>query len=185
MSRKKCVHGRQAYYCKECKGGGICVHNRNRHYCKDCTGSQICKHKLVRGSCAKCRGSGICEHEKQRSGCKECNGCIHGRLGRLCCLCNPAGTYARYIRSEKKRWGSLPVGFMAFETYAELIKLPCTWCGRSPEQANGMGVDRDDNALGHIDGNLSPSCSDCNMVRGSWTRERFSAYLDVVRTTYT
>ena len=35
---KKCKHGRQRWYCKECGGGGICEHGRRRSQCKECGG---------------------------------------------------------------------------------------------------------------------------------------------------
>ena len=28
MSSIKCIHNKQEYYCKECKGAGICQHNK-------------------------------------------------------------------------------------------------------------------------------------------------------------
>ena len=37
---------------------------------------------------------------------------------------------------------------MPLNIYAELIKRPCVWCKRTPEAANGMGVDRRDNNFG-------------------------------------
>ena len=36
---KKCKHGRQRWYCKECGGGGICEHGQRRCRCKECGGS--------------------------------------------------------------------------------------------------------------------------------------------------
>ena len=41
VSRKLCSHGKQKYYCKECKGGGICEHNRVRGRCTKCAGRLI------------------------------------------------------------------------------------------------------------------------------------------------
>ena len=38
---KKCKHGRQRWYCKECGGGGICEHGRRRSRCKECGGSSL------------------------------------------------------------------------------------------------------------------------------------------------
>lgn len=50
-----CHHGRQKYYCKECKGKGICVHNTRKSYCRECGGSQICIHDKVKTGCKVCR----------------------------------------------------------------------------------------------------------------------------------
>jgi hypothetical protein len=40
--RKKCIHDKYSYYCKECGGGGICPHDKVRSICKDCKGSSVC-----------------------------------------------------------------------------------------------------------------------------------------------
>ena len=36
MVNKKCEHGRQRTYCKDCGGGGLCEHGRRRNTCKEC-----------------------------------------------------------------------------------------------------------------------------------------------------
>jgi hypothetical protein len=54
--RKKCPHGRQEYYCRDCKGRGICKHGRQRTVCFDCHGNGICEHMKVRSRCKDCEG---------------------------------------------------------------------------------------------------------------------------------
>lgn len=34
--KKKCMHGRVKYFCKECRGKGICIHVLNKYCCKIC-----------------------------------------------------------------------------------------------------------------------------------------------------
>ena len=51
---RRCEHGRQRRFCKDCGGSGLCEHGRERHRCKDCG------------------GAGICEHGRRRSRCKDC-----------------------------------------------------------------------------------------------------------------
>src|ERR1700677_47199 len=153
-----CEHGRQREKCRECGGSSICEHGRQRSQCKECGGASICEHSRQRSKCKECGGGGICEHGRQRSQCKECGGrgiCEHGRQRTGCPLCRPEGAYGAYLRSERRKIDNFSdQNFMSFETYQALIKLPCVWCGRTPEQANGMGVDRRDNKLGHTEGNL-------------------------------
>ena len=145
-SRKKCPHGRRKYICKECKGSSLCVHGRQRHYCKECKGSQICMHGLHRPQCRRCNGNQICDH---------------GRVRCRCVLCNPAGVYkATYVRHEIRLGGVLPPDFMSLELFCQLVKKTCIWCGRTPEQANGMGIDRKDNTKKHTVGNIEPCCWD-------------------------
>ena len=160
--RKKCPHGRRRCQCKECGGAGICPHNRHRSQCKECGGSQICEHNRQRSQCKECGGGSICEHNRLRSQCS---------------LCRPLGSYKTYARGEKQKYGGLPADFMSFEIYEGLIKQPCVWCGRTPDRANGMGVDRKDNSLGHVEGNLHPCCSLCNYSRRHAGSEEWGAWV--------
>jgi hypothetical protein len=79
------------------------------------------------------------------------------------------------VRRDKSKYGSLPENFMTYEEYFNLIQQPCFFCGRTPEQCNGMGVDRIDNTLGHVSGNLQPCCGEHNIFRGAMTVENFIA----------
>ena len=166
--KKKCPHGRRRNLCKECGGGGICPHGRRRYQCKKCGGAGICPHNRVRNTCKECGGSSVCPHGRRRCKCKECGGggiCHHGRQRYACSICRPAGAYKTYVRHEKENGTPLPYNFMTLETFVSLVSQSCHWCGRTPERANGMGVDRKDNSLGHVEGNLHPCCSLCNYSR--------------------
>lgn len=44
---KKCPHGKQKSFCKDCGGSQICEHNKHKSQCKDCGGSGICEHNKV------------------------------------------------------------------------------------------------------------------------------------------
>ena len=50
----------------------------------------------------------------------------------------------------------------------ELIVQPCVYCGTTE---NPRGLDRIDNALPHVKGNVRPACAPCNFARG----DRFTA----------
>ena len=87
---KKCEHGRQKSYCKECGGSSICEHRRQKSTCKECCGSSICEHGRQKSYCKECGGSSICEHGRQKSYCKECGGgsiCEHGKIKSSCKDC--------------------------------------------------------------------------------------------------
>jgi len=88
--RKKCIHDKYSYYCKECGGGGICPHDKIRSICKDCKGSSVCEHNKFKQQCMECGGSSICEHKKRRHRCKDCKGgsiCPHNKLKSRCLEC--------------------------------------------------------------------------------------------------
>jgi hypothetical protein len=87
---KKCEHGKQKSFCKECGGSQICEHNRRKPQCKECGGSQICEHNKEKSKCKECDGSQICEHNRRKTQCKECHGseiCFHNKRKTYCKEC--------------------------------------------------------------------------------------------------
>ena len=57
---------------------------------------------------------------------------------------------------------------------ADMIAQPCVYCGTTEQP---RGLDRIDNKLPHIRGNVRPSCAPCNFARG----DRFTAEeMDVI-----
>jgi len=101
--------------------------------------------------------------------------CPHGRrqLERSCSLCAPRKVYQHYRSDEKRKFGSIPEDFMSWELFLRLIGENCVWCGRTPEEVRGMGIDRWNNDLPHLSTNVKPACTDCNMMRRSLTVEDF------------
>ncbi len=80
-------------------------------------------------------------------------------------------TYRRTVRSkykklkEKARLRDLDL-MITFEQYKELTSKPCHYCGNTlPEY--GYGLDRSDNSLGYVVGNIVPCCADCNVRKGA------------------
>jgi hypothetical protein len=51
------------------------------------------------------------------------------------------------------------------EMYEDLAFKPCTYCG-GPLGKRGHGLDRIDNRLGYVPGNVTPCCGDCNETKG-------------------
>lgn len=105
---KKCEHGKQKAFCRECGGSQICGHNnykatckicggrslcehgKQQCICKDCRGSSLCEHNKRKNICKICGGNQICEHDKQKTYCKECGGgsiCEHGKSKTTCKEC--------------------------------------------------------------------------------------------------
>lgn len=101
--RKKCIHNKYSFQCKDCKGSQICVHNRQKSICKDCKGSQICIHNKIKSICKDCKGGAICEHNKRRSRCINCKGgsiCVHTKLKSRCVICGGSELCEHKIRKE-------------------------------------------------------------------------------------
>ena len=99
--RKRCVHNRIKYRCKDCKGKGICEHNREKRKCKECKGSSICEHDKYKSRCIECKGRGICVHNRVKSICKECKGgsiCEHSRVRSACIECK-GGSICEHSRA--------------------------------------------------------------------------------------
>ncbi len=80
---------------------------------------------------------------------------------------------------------------LAFEidrdTFRSLIKSNCTYCGAVPAQIFKRdlalpynGVDRVDNSLGYVTGNVTPCCGSCNSRKRTDSVEDFLAWVDRV-----
>lgn len=75
------------------------------------------------------------------------------------------GRYRRG-RARAKRKG-LP-WTLALADYASLIEKPCHYCGENPIKTPGAyGLDRKDNSLGYVLGNVVPCCWRCNRIRNN------------------
>jgi hypothetical protein len=70
--------------------------------------------------------------------------------------------------------------------FAKIVKEPCTYCGRPPSREyltkyrDGSsysmyvsGIDRINNELGYISGNIVPCCSKCNFMKLDLTLDEF------------
>ena len=109
IKRNKCLHGRERYYCKECKGNGICMHNKARNQCKQCKGNGICIHNKTKYHCKLCKESSISKrdetnrsqdiiHEYNMANIECYNNsiyeyddefiCEHSQFKSACCECN-------------------------------------------------------------------------------------------------
>ncbi len=68
-----------------------------------------------------------------------------------------------------------------------LVTKPCHYCGNPPSQIanNGggcgtftySGIDRTDNTLGYVEGNVVPCCKTCNFAKRTMRVEEFKAWL--------
>jgi len=89
LRTRKCEHGKQKSFCKEC-AGGICGHGKLKSRCRDCSGSELCEHGQLKSRCGNCGGAELCEHGKRKSYCKQCLGsafCDHGKRKSQCKQC--------------------------------------------------------------------------------------------------
>ena len=91
--KRRCAHGREANYCKQCGGIGLCDHGKRRDKCVACSG---CEHGRLRRECKECGGSSICEHGRHRKNCKQCGGtntnlCKQAGMGGIAAGANYAG----------------------------------------------------------------------------------------------
>jgi hypothetical protein len=127
MPSKKCKHGRELFYCKDCGGNGICTHGRRKFQCKDCgyqrksykcihqkdkygcnecgTTRKKCPHDKLKAKCKECKGGSICIHGRHKYSCKECGGngiCEHGRVRSICIECGNVRKRPKCIHKRDK-----------------------------------------------------------------------------------
>ena len=51
-----------------------------------------------------------------------------------------------------------------------LWNQPCFYCG---DRIEGIGIDRVDNTLGYVNGNLTPCCTFCNTLKAHFPQNTF------------
>ncbi len=99
-------------------------------------------------------------------------------------LCMRNHLLATYQAAAKRRgyeWG------LSNDEFFEITQQPCHYCGSPPSERRGSkrynggyicnGVDRKDNSLGYIPGNVLPACKDCNYMKKDKTYDEFISYL--------
>jgi hypothetical protein len=63
---------------------------------------------------------------------------------------------------------------MTHEEYQRTAGTTCYWCGaETPRGPNSVGLDRIDNAVGYVVGNVVPCCFRCNRERNTLTFEEY------------
>lgn len=68
---------------------------------------------------------------------------------------------------------------MTSEEIRLLIEMPCHYCGT---ETLNRGLDRIDNTLGHVRGNVLPACAACNIARNAiFTVEEMRTIGDAIR----
>lgn len=94
--------------------------------------------------------------------------------------------YGKYKGQAKHRGLPFEIGP---ERFAELIALPCRYCGIEPSQvAKGFsdraspilynGIDRIDNGIGYTEDNCASCCGTCNMAKRNMGEEEFLAWIE-------
>lgn len=61
---------------------------------------------------------------------------------------------------------------LTMEEFEKLWQLPCSYCGSS---IDFIGIDRMDNELGYIAGNVTPCCTTCNLTKRNMSAEDYIA----------
>ncbi len=88
--QKRCIHGKQIIYCRQCGGSSFCEHGKDKTQCRQCGGSSICEHGKRKTQCRQCGGTSFCEHGKRKERCRQCGGssfCEHGKQRATCRQC--------------------------------------------------------------------------------------------------
>lgn len=74
--------------------------------------------------------------------------------------------------------------------FADIIMGSCIYCGAAPSRKHRPkriksdllfnGIDRKDNSVGYVSGNVQPCCTICNQAKHTLTEEEFLSWLDRV-----
>lgn len=79
----------------------------------------------------------------------------------------------QYKHSAKKRGYEWSISDADAEA---LFVAPCEYCG----QTELNGIDRVDNTIGYVEGNVVSCCSTCNYAKKDMTMDKWTAWLDRV-----
>jgi len=76
------------------------------------------------------------------------------------------------------------------DAYKVLVQQDCFYCGipaqtDNPRMAPRVGIDRIDNDLGYVDGNVVPCCMDCNRMKSVFTLDHFYAKIGLISREHT
>lgn len=71
---------------------------------------------------------------------------------------NPYPRWKSIVREDARRDRACT---LTLEQFKQFIAMPCEYCFFP-----ATGVDRLDNAVGHVLGNMVPCCKECNLARG-------------------
>jgi 5-methylcytosine-specific restriction endonuclease McrA len=87
-------------------------------------------------------------------------------------------TYASYQGSAKRRGLEFVLTREVFDT---LTAMDCHYCGRPPIESRSInGIDRIDNALEYVDGNMVTACSTCNYAKRAMSASEFIGWARLV-----
>lgn len=71
---------------------------------------------------------------------------------------------------------------LTIEEFGVLREQPCEYCGSALADTGG-GLDRKDNAIGYILGNVVPCCHSCNVFKGDrLSYEEMKAVMQLLKT---
>jgi hypothetical protein len=120
-----------------------------------------------------------CEHDISKDRCSRCSSifCEHEKCKRDCSLCSPESVYKQYLSRAKRRHLDFA---LTCEEFVSAVSRNCDYCGRSPQQCSGMGIDRIDNSVGYTFCNSAPCCAPCNFMKKSMSLEEFLDHLRII-----
>jgi len=87
-------------------------------------------------------------------------------------LTNLGQFFASYKRGASLRGHIFELTLDEFE---QLVRRPCWYCGRYNRGEIFSGVDRIDSSCGYVRTNVLPCCGECNLMKGSLSKDAFLA----------
>lgn len=123
-----------------------------------------------------------------RKGATASCGCGHREmLDRRMAESNPALTSVRNLYQSSARKRGL-IWLVEEHIFDAIVQYPCTYCGAPPSNKRThrgrtfvyTGIDRQDNSLGYVPGNIYPCCKMCNQAKSNYSLEKFLEWAERV-----
>ena len=64
---------------------------------------------------------------------------------------------------------------VSYPLFVSIVTRPCDYCGESARPFRG--IDRVDNDVGYLDGNMVPCCKACNFLKSSTAKATFLEHI--------
>lgn len=100
--------------------------------------------------------------------------CVHDREARRCSQCEPQQVFEFYQKQATERGLEFK---LTYQQFVDVIAQVCHFCGRYDIP---RGLDRKNNAVGYVTGNVLPCCWPCNKFKAGMDYFDFSSMCDRV-----
>jgi hypothetical protein len=126
------------------------------------------------------------EYRFVSGGVKQCPPCSFNERAEK--ISNPESGWNLWFYGYQQNAKSRKIEFnLTVDEFKSICSQNCAYCGLKPQPRTARrhiiyanGVDRMNPDFGYFIGNVNPSCSECNRMKGTMTVEEFESHVDSI-----